>query len=96
MCEIQKKPFLALKNVIFQSPKNRIFPKGLTHAFHQRMYFFLYLFLVTIRPEIMFNNVIDGKKPFLAIKNSIFESPKYRIFPKGLTHAFGQEMDFIS
>ena len=44
----------------------------------------------------MFNNVIDGKKPFLAIKNSIFESPKYRIFPKGLTHAFGQEMDFIS
>ena len=32
------------------------------------------------------------KKPFLAIKNSIFQSPKNRIFPKGLTHAFGQKM----
>ena len=54
----RKETFFGHKNVIFQSPKNRIFPKGLTHAFHQRMYFFLYLFLVKIRPEIMFNNVI--------------------------------------
>ena len=89
---MEKKPFLAKKLQSFKVPKIVFFQKGLTHAFHQRMYFFLYLFLVTIRPEIMFNNVIDGKKPFLAIKNSIFESPKYRIFPKGLTHAFGQKM----
>ena len=42
----RKETFLALKNVIFQSPKNGIFPKGLTHAFGQKMYFFLELFSV--------------------------------------------------
>ena len=40
----------------------------------------------------MFNNVLDRKETFLAIKTSIFQSPKNRIFPKGLTHAFGQKM----
>ena len=54
--------------------------------------FFLYLFSLKIRLEIMFNNVLDRKETFLAIKNSIFQSPKNRIFPKGLTHAFGQRM----
>ena len=39
----------------------------------------------------MFNNVIDGKETFFG-KKKIFQSPKYRIFPKGLTHAFGQKM----
>ena len=44
----------------------------------------------------MFNNVLEEKKPFLTIKNSIFLSPKNRIFPKGLTHAIGQKMYFFS
>ena len=78
---------MAIKNSIFQSPKNRI----LFLAFGQRMFFF-YLILVKARLEIMFNNVIDGKETFFAIKNSIFQSPQNRIFPKGLTHAFGQKM----
>ena len=64
MFQNEKKPFFALKKVIFQSPKNRIFPKGLTHAFGQKMYFFLELFLVKIRLEIMFNYFIDGKETF--------------------------------
>ena len=39
--------FLAIKNKIFHSPKNRIFSKGLTHAFNQKMrIFFLYLQLI--------------------------------------------------
>ena len=33
----EKETFLTLKNRIFQSPNNRIFPKGLTHAFDQKM-----------------------------------------------------------
>ena len=41
---MEKKPFLAIKNVIVQSPKNRIFPMGLTHAFGQKMYFCLVVF----------------------------------------------------
>ena len=59
---MEKKPFLPIKNSVFQSPKNRIFLKGLTHAFGQRMYFFLYLLSVKIRLEIMFNNVQDTKE----------------------------------
>ena len=33
----EKETFLTLKNRIFQSPKNRISPKRLTHAFDQKM-----------------------------------------------------------
>ena len=63
MFEEEKKPFLVLKNSIFQSPKNRIFPKGLTHAFGQKMYFFfLELFSVKIRLEMLFNNALDTKE----------------------------------
>ena len=96
MCEIEKKAFFGpKKSNLSKSQKNRIFPKGLTHAFHQRMYFFLYLFSVKIRPEIMFNNVLDRKETFFGHKNSIFQSPKKPFFPKGLTHAFVQIMYFF-
>ena len=54
--------------------------------------FFLELFSVKIRLEIMFNNVLERKETFFAHKKSIFLSPKNRIFLKGLTHAFGQKM----
>ena len=63
--------------------KNHIFPKGLTHACGQRMYFFLYLFLVKIRLEIMFNNVIDGKETFFGKKIQSFEVPKIAFFLRG-------------
>ena len=50
----KKETFLAIKNIIFQSLKNRIFPKGLTHGFGQKMpIFFLSLELTKIRLEII-------------------------------------------
>ena len=58
--------------------------------------FFLELFSVKIRLEIMFNNVLERKETFFGQKKSIFFSPKNQIFPKGLTHAFGQKMSFFS
>ena len=60
--------------------------------------FFLYLFLVKTRQEIRFNNVLDGKETFFDYKRKISESPKNRMFPKGLrlTHAFGQKMPILS
>ena len=60
--------------------------------------FFLYLFLVKTRQEIRFNNVLDGKETFFDYKRKISESPKNRMFPKGLrlTHAFGQKMPVLS
>ena len=54
--------------------------------------FFLYLVLVTARLEIRFNNVLDRKETFYGYKSKIFQSPKNRSIPKGLTHAFGQKM----
>ena len=81
----KKNLILALKNSIFQSPKNCIFPKGLTHTFGQRMsFFFLYLFFVKTRLEIMFNNVIDGKETFFGHKKfNIFKSKKIAFFQRG-------------
>ena len=38
--QIMKKPFYTVKKRIFQSPKNHIFPKGLTHDFGQKIQFF--------------------------------------------------------
>ena len=45
--------------------------------------------------EIRFNDVLDKKETVFDYKNKIFESPKNRIFPKGLTHAFCQKMQFF-
>ena len=84
MFEIKKKPLFGPKNLIFQSYKNRIFPKGLTHAFSEKIYFFPELFSVKIRLEIMFNNVIDGKETFFGHKKiQFFKVPKIAFFQRG-------------
>ena len=57
--------------------------------------FFLYLVLVKTTLEIRLNNVLDKKETFFEYKNKIFQSPKNGIFPKGLTHAFGQKCNFF-
>ena len=57
---------------------------------------FLYLVLVKTRLEIRFNNLLDRKETFFEYKNKIFQSPKNRIFPKGVSHAFGQKMPNFS
>ena len=62
----------------------------------EKCQFFLYLVLVKTRPEMRFNNVVDRKETFFEYNNKIFQSPKNRIFPKGLTHAFGQKMPIFS
>ena len=58
--------------------------------------FFHYLFSLKIRLEIRFKNLLDTKEPFFDFKKKIFECPKNGIFPKGLTHAFGQKMPMFS
>ena len=89
MLQKEKKPFLALKNVIFQRPENRIFPKGLTHAFAQKMYFFfLKLFSVKIRPKILLNSVRDKNKTFSGPKKcNLWKSQKSH-FSKGVNPCF--------
>ena len=84
MFEEEKKPFLALKNSIFQSPKKVL---GLTHAFGQKMYFFfLELFSVKIRLEMMFNNALDTKETCFSHKKiqSFHRRPKLTLRGKGV------------
>ena len=44
----------------------------------------------------MIHKVWDRKETFFDYKNEVFETLKNGIFPRGLTHAFGQQMDFFS
>ena len=53
--------------------------------------FFLDLFLVKKGLEIRFKDVLDRTESFYDYKNNIFQGLKNGIFPKGLTHAFGQK-----
>ena len=39
---IEKNTFFDYKDKMFQGPKTRTFPKGLTHAFGKKMQFFLF------------------------------------------------------
>ena len=50
-----------------RSPKNCVFPEGLTHAFGQKMVLFSYLLSVKKGLEIRFNDVQDRKKPFFSL-----------------------------
>ena len=59
-------------------------------------FFFIFFFLIKIRLEIRFNNILKRKQTLFDHKNKIFHSPKNRIFPKGLTDAFGQKMPIFS
>ena len=58
--------------------------------------FFHNLFLLKIRVKIRFNNILKRTETFSDYENKVFQTPKNRIFPKGLTHAFGQEMPIFS
>ena len=64
---------------LFKSQKSD-FSKGVNPCFQSKnVVFFLELFSVKIRLEIMFNNVLERKKTFFAHKKSIFLSPKNRM-----------------
>ena len=85
---MEKKPFLAIKKSIFLSPKTHIFPKGLTHACGEKMYFFLELFTVKIRLEITFNNVLKRKETFLGHKTFNLSKSQKSNFSKGVNPCF--------
>ena len=59
-------------------------------------FFHYFVWLKILRLEIRLNNVLDTKEPFFDYKRKISKSPKNRMFPKGLTHAFGQKMPILS
>ena len=79
----KKKPFFDYENKVFQSLKNGIFPKGLTHAFGSKIQF-LYLFFWSKKGlEIKFNDALDEKETFFAIRTKFFNVLKIAFFQRG-------------
>ena len=58
----------------------------------QKWPFFQLLFLGNIGQENIFHDILARKNAFLGYKNKKFKTSKIAIFPKGLTHDFGQKM----
>ena len=72
------------------------FSKGVNPClWSKNAFFFLDLFLVKKGLEIRFKDVLDRTESFYDYKNNIFQGLKNGIFPQGLTHAFGQKMQFF-
>ena len=91
----RKETFLSIKTKFFKVPKMVFLQRGSPMLLAKKYQFFLYLFLVKTRLEIRFNYVLDTKQPLFDYKMKISESPKNRIFPKGLTHGFGQYLYLV-
>ena len=58
--------------------------------------FFLYLFSVKKGLEIRLNDVLDRKQTFFSLEKQNISTSQKSHFPKGLTHAFGQKLQFFS
>ena len=84
--EERKETFLTIKNKIFQSPKNGIFLKELTHVFGQNMQFFN-LILIKISLETMLSDFAE-KKNLFDLKKQNFSNSKISHFFKGVNPYF--------
>ena len=86
----RKNVFLRYKDNKFKKSKNWDFSKGVNPWFWSKKWpFFQLLFLGNIGQENVFYDILQRKNAFLAIKTTSSKSRKIKIFPKGLTHAFG-------
>ena len=68
----EKETFFSYKKHNFQSLKNRIFPKGLTHGFGKKCQFFLSLDLIKIRLEIILSEFPMKKETFFDLEKQNF------------------------
>ena len=88
-----KTPFQPIKKRSSNSRKIEIFPKSLTHGFGQKMAIIPSLFFSQYKPgKCVLRYSRTKKTPFYPIKTRCSKSRKIEIFPKGLTHGFGQKM----
>ena len=89
----RKNAFLAQRKRSSKSRKIEIFLKGLTHGFGQKMAIFRCLFFRQYRSgKCVLQYSRTKKTPFQPIIATGLKSRKIEIFPKGLTHGFGQKM----
>ena len=80
----KKETFLDYKKQNFQKSKNSHFAKGVNPRFwSEKCQFFLYLFLVKTRLEIILKAFVEKKETFFDY-NKLSQK---LLFPKGLSHA---------
>ena len=58
----------------------------------QKWPFFQVFLLGNIGQENVFYDILEGKNAFLGYKNTKSKSRKFKIFPEGLVHGFGQKL----
>ena len=91
-----KNAFLGFKNKKFKKSKNCYFSKGVNPWFWSKNDHFCNFFLLgKIGQENVFDDILERKNAFLGYKNKKFKKLKNCLFPKGLTHGFGQKMTFF-
>ena len=91
-----KETFLSYKKQKFQKSKNSHFSKGVNPSFwSEKCQFFLHLFLVKTRLEIIFNAFVETKETFFDYNNKIFSKSQKSLFPKGLTHVLVKKCQFF-
>ena len=80
LCGKKEKPFLTIK-----SAKNRIFPKGLTHAFGPQNANFYFVSVKTRLVIVLLNDFVEKKETFLSIKKKGFSKfQTITFFQRGL------------
>ena len=85
--------FQAIKTRSLKRRKIDIFFKGVNPGFLvQKWPSFQNVFLGNTGKENVFYDILERKNVFRGYKNKKFKSRKIEIFPKGLTHGFGQKM----
>ena len=93
----RKETFFDYKNKIFTTSQKSYFSKGDNPCFWTKNVIFSFIcLLVNMRLEIMLHKISDTKETIFGFKNKIFQPLKNGIFPKGLTHSFGQKMQIFS
>ena len=87
----KKTPFQPLKSTRSKSRKIEIFAKAIVLV--KKWPFFHVFFFQAIQARKMCFTIFQNKEtPFQPIKTTGSKSRKIGIFPKGLTHGFGQKM----
>ena len=85
----RKENFFGPKKCNLLKSQKSYFPKGVNPCFQSKnVVFFLELFSVKIRLEIMFNNVPERKETFLGHKKSSLSKPQKSHFSKGVNPCF--------
>ena len=89
----RKNAFLGYKNKKFKKSKNLHFSKGVNPWLWSKNGHFSTFSFEAIQARKLSCTIFQNEKtPFQGIKTRSSKSPKIDIFPKGLTHGFGQKM----